>query len=117
MPPGLSKANPKFKQIDLAWPMCKYPFGSGGKRVTTRPPCLPAARSAATISRMKLEGPESSAMIYLLSSAEPEHRIVARLRAVLPQEPTRGEVLNLVQKKSGSRGLVRPFDGSTVASR
>jgi len=26
---------------------------SGGKRVTTRPPCLPAARSRSTMSRMK----------------------------------------------------------------
>ncbi len=28
-------ARPKFKQIDLACPICKYPFGSGGKRVNT----------------------------------------------------------------------------------
>jgi len=27
--------------IDLAWPMWSSPFGSGGKRVTTRPPYLP----------------------------------------------------------------------------
>src|SRR4051812_25504126 len=33
--------------------MCRYPLGSGGKRVTTR--CrLPDARSASTRSRMKL---------------------------------------------------------------
>jgi hypothetical protein len=25
-------------QIDLAWPMCRKPFGSGGKRVATLPP-------------------------------------------------------------------------------
>ena len=36
---------PKSMQIALAWPMCSWPFGSGGKRVTTRPPCLPEATS------------------------------------------------------------------------
>ena len=36
LPPN-SRATPKFRQIDLAWPMCRYPFGSGGKRVATRP--------------------------------------------------------------------------------
>ena len=43
---------PKFKHIDFAWPMCRYPLGSGGKRVTMCE-CLPSRRSAATISRMK----------------------------------------------------------------
>ena len=51
-----SSATPKFRQIALAWPMCRYPFGSGGKRVWTRPPCFPAARSATMISRMKSLG-------------------------------------------------------------
>src|SRR5438270_13852672 len=32
--------------------MCRYPFGSGGKRVTTVD-CLPVRKSSATISRMK----------------------------------------------------------------
>ncbi len=32
--------------------MCRYPFGSGGKRVTTSE-TLPSRTSAATISRMK----------------------------------------------------------------
>src|SRR5678815_2281260 len=44
---------PKLRQMDLAWPMWRYPFGSGGKRVATRPACLPLALSALTISRMK----------------------------------------------------------------
>ena len=26
-------AIPKLRNIDFAWPICKYPFGSGGKRV------------------------------------------------------------------------------------
>ena len=29
-------ATPKFRQIDLAWPRCRKPLGSGGNRVTTR---------------------------------------------------------------------------------
>src|SRR4051812_35945176 len=33
--------------------MCRYPFGSGGNRVCTRPPCLPVRWSSAIISRMK----------------------------------------------------------------
>ncbi len=53
MPPLLSAAMPKLRQIDLAWPMWRYPFGSGGKRVTTRPPCLPVRLSSATMSRTK----------------------------------------------------------------
>ena len=32
-PSNLSKANEKFMFMDLAWPRCKYPFGSGGNRV------------------------------------------------------------------------------------
>src|SRR3990172_3486706 len=56
MPPGFSLAIPKLRQMDLAWPIWRCPFGSGGNRVTTRPPYLPALRSAATISRMKSEG-------------------------------------------------------------
>src|SRR3989338_6494975 len=33
--------------------MWRYPFGSGGKRVITRPSVVPAATSADTISRTK----------------------------------------------------------------
>ena len=45
-------AIPKSRLMALACPMCRYPLGSGGNRVTTRP-VFPAATSAATISRMK----------------------------------------------------------------
>src|SRR5262249_28136059 len=51
--PPYSSATPKFRQIDLAWPMCRYPFGSGGNRVATRPWCFPDATSSATMERMK----------------------------------------------------------------
>src|SRR5438094_10509333 len=50
---------PKLRQIDLAWPMWRYPFGSGGKRVTTRPPHLPVRRSSSTIRRTKSSPPAS----------------------------------------------------------
>src|SRR6185369_12454139 len=36
--------------------MWRYPFGSGGKRVATRPPFLPEATSSSTMVRMKSVG-------------------------------------------------------------
>src|SRR6266487_1719446 len=54
---------PKLRQIDLAWPICRCPFGSGGNRVTTRPPFLPACRSAATISRIKSDAGGASVVV------------------------------------------------------
>src|SRR5208282_3557306 len=56
LPPN-SAARPKLRQIDLAWPICRYPFGSGGNRVWTRPPNLLVFKSSRMISRMKFEGP------------------------------------------------------------
>src|ERR1051326_5452291 len=56
LPPN-SAANPKSRQIALAWPMCRYPFGSGGKRVCTRPPCLPVLMSSIMMSRIKFDRP------------------------------------------------------------
>src|SRR3954467_15156290 len=50
--PPNSWAIPKLSAIDLGWPMWRYPFGSGGKRVTTSE-TLPSRTSAAPISRMK----------------------------------------------------------------
>src|SRR5215218_268949 len=50
--PPNSRAIPKLSAIALGWPMWRYPFGSGGKRVTTSE-TLPSRTSAATISRMK----------------------------------------------------------------
>ena len=50
--PPNSWAIPKLSAIALAWPRWRYPFGSGGKRVTTSE-TLPSRTSAATISRMK----------------------------------------------------------------
>src|SRR3954465_6939072 len=61
MPPR-SCATPKFRQIDFAWPMCRYPFGSGGKRVRMAG-YFPAATSCATISRMKSEGVGAGSLV------------------------------------------------------
>src|SRR5205807_7776335 len=36
--------------------MCRYPLGSGGKRVWTRPAYLLVLRSSRMMSRMKFEG-------------------------------------------------------------
>src|SRR5215831_21391970 len=65
--PLYSAATPKFRQIDLACPMCKYPFGSGGKRVCTRPLFLLALTSSATRVRMKSkEGADSRSGIFIM---------------------------------------------------
>src|SRR5580704_8322170 len=50
--PPNSWAIPKLSAIALEWPRWRYPFGSGGKRVTTSE-TLPSRTSAATISPMK----------------------------------------------------------------
>ena len=55
LPPN-SAASPKLRQMDLAWPMCRYPLGSGGKRVCTRPLYLLVFRSSRMMSRTKLDG-------------------------------------------------------------
>src|ERR1017187_6087565 len=54
MPPN-SRAMPKFRQMLLAWPMCREPFGSGGKRVWMRG-YLCSLTCAATMSRIKSDG-------------------------------------------------------------
>src|SRR5437868_2027788 len=59
LPPN-SAASPKSRQMAFAWPMCRYPFGSGGKRVCTRPPCLPALMSWIMMSRIKFDRPPDS---------------------------------------------------------
>src|SRR5579864_9427282 len=72
--PPRSAATPKLRQIDFAWPMWRYPLGSGGNLVATRPWCLPDARSSSTIVRMKSTGragvvePRSSdmAMVHII---------------------------------------------------
>src|SRR5207248_1327142 len=53
--PPNSAAKPKFRQIDFACPKCKYPLGSGGNRVCTRPSNLLASRSRMMMSRMKFD--------------------------------------------------------------
>src|SRR5262245_49536742 len=53
----------------FAWPMWRYPLGSGGKRVCTRPSCLPALMSWIMMSRMKLDRPPDSVEISVEDSA------------------------------------------------
>jgi hypothetical protein len=54
--PPNSVAMPKSIAIALAWPMCRKPLGSGGKRVITWPPKRPVRLCSRMISRMKLLG-------------------------------------------------------------
>src|SRR6185436_10557160 len=73
--PVFSSAMPKFKQIDFACPMCKYPLGSGGKRVATRPPHFSFFKSSSTIRRTKSSpvGSVSRSLMVLILSHHP-HR-------------------------------------------
>ena len=68
--PPNSWAMPKFKQIDFACPMWRYPFGSGGKRVTTEL-MRPALRSSATISRTKSPGSGAMGVCMVTVRATP----------------------------------------------
>src|SRR3970282_2273802 len=63
-----SLATPKLRQIDLAWPMCRYPLGSGGKRVTTSV-TRPSATSSPTTARMKSRGGAVSGAATLFDAA------------------------------------------------
>src|SRR6185295_9155590 len=64
--PPYSRGRPKLRTIDLAWPKWRYPFGSGGKRVTI-PLCLPEARSASTTWRMKFDEEGARSMLKKLT--------------------------------------------------
>src|SRR5580692_12911478 len=70
--PPNSLARPKSRQIALACPMCKYPFGSGGKRVCTRPSYLLVLRSSRIMSRIKFDGRGSSGTFTATAFAESE---------------------------------------------
>src|SRR3954465_9180146 len=73
--PPNSCATPKLRQIDLAWPMCRYPFGSGGKRVRICE-CFPAFTSSTTMSRMKSDGGAGSWICSFMGRRE-SSRVVA----------------------------------------
>src|SRR4051794_19506691 len=95
--PPNSRAIPKLSAIDFGWPMWRYPFGSGGKRVTTSE-TLPSRTSAATISRMKslrtgVAGP--SALTRLLS-------VTSKRVVVAAGEKARSE--RAVDARSGAIG-------------
>jgi hypothetical protein len=63
--PSNSRAIPKLRQIDLAWPIWRKPFGSGGNRVWLNE-YLPALKSSATMSRIKSEGAVCSPVCVLM---------------------------------------------------
>src|SRR5438132_4240520 len=94
--------------------MWRYPFGSGGKRVTTSE-CFPAARSASMIWRMKLVGRVSSIAwrlpLSLLETGGQPSRSV-RLAGAVGIEPTNGGVrarcLTVWRRPKRQRRLLRP---------
>src|SRR5215210_2858490 len=73
--PPNSCAIPKLSAIAFGCPMCRYPFGSGGKRVTTSE-ILPSRTSAATTSRMKSlrSGVAALTGLLLIHEARPNGR-------------------------------------------
>src|SRR5947208_6781043 len=77
--PPYSPATPKLRQIDLACPMCRCPFGSGGKRVITRA-VLPAARSSSTISRSEEHTSELQSPDHLVCRLLLEKKKTKRLK-------------------------------------
>src|SRR5579872_81206 len=61
--------------------MCKYPLGSGGKRVCTRPLYLLVLRSSRKRSRMKLDGRDSGVALAPVSVSVAEGFIIFDLTA------------------------------------
>src|SRR6056297_972368 len=57
-------ARPKFKQMDLACPICKYPLGSGGNRVQTIPLFLLFFKSSSTILSIKFNDLRPSVSLF-----------------------------------------------------
>src|ERR1035441_674913 len=96
--PPNSSASPKSRQIALACPMCRYPLGSGGKRVCTRPLYLWVFRSSRKMSRMKLERRGSGAAFSPVSASVSDVFIVL----ILPQNKGRSD--------SGRHHLARGTD-------
>src|SRR5690554_6036533 len=83
--------------MDLMWPICRYPLGSGGKRVTTRLlGTLPAARSSSMILSRKFDGALTSTFssIYyscLLPFQRGDDLVIhSSILAPLVREPTTG---------------------------
>src|SRR5439155_9344423 len=66
--PPNSLAMPKSMAMALAWPMCRWPLGSGGNRVITLPPKRPVRLCSRMMSRMKLLGLVSSVIQPIVSS-------------------------------------------------
>src|SRR5689334_8251869 len=84
--------------------MWRYPLGSGGNRVTTHPPCLPAAWSADTRSRMKFEDVEDSGVV-----------MQSRVDVLAPSWVVRKVQLEFYHRRAdGRNGLSGWFGGGSV---
>src|SRR5579863_8166406 len=90
LPPN-SAARPKLMWIDLAWPICRYPLGSGGNRMCTRPPHLLVFKSSRIISRMKWEGPAAAASdsVALMSGKSGFDVFMSLVRSSILESPCR----------------------------
>src|SRR5215472_1387722 len=111
--------------------MCRYPFGSGGKRVCTRPLYLFVLRSSMKRSRMKLEGRDSAAgpvpvsgsvvdvVIIFDLTAVPGADALVRQGVALRSENICGAARECVPLIGQSRGAASPDEGvrgSTIPS-
>src|ERR1700730_674450 len=83
----------------LAGARCRYPLGSGGKRVTTLPPKRPARLCSSTISRTKFEGRPCSLIGPIVSSP------AARELPELTASPTVDTVAPLEARQDGCLAL------------
>src|SRR5215467_10799186 len=61
--------------------MCRYPFGSGGKRVRTRPWYLLVLRPSTIFSRRKFDGRDSGERLSRLFASVNDEFIVSDLNA------------------------------------
>src|SRR5215831_2416627 len=76
--------------------MWRYPFGSGGKRVCTRPLYLFVLRSSMKRSRMKLEGRDSGAGLVPVSCSAAGVVIILDLTAVERRTPSSAGAVGLI---------------------
>src|SRR5271165_434590 len=84
--------------------MCRYPLGSGGKRVCTLPLYLLLFRSSTKMSRMKFEGRDSGAACSPVSASVSDVFIAL----ILPQGNTGVGCCFAIRRHSWRGGRLRP---------
>src|SRR5258708_9117658 len=96
--------------VAFAWPRCRYPLGSGGNRVCTRPEYLFVFRSSKIMSRIKLEGRGSVAAFAPVSASAGDGFIAFDLTATNPRSAARRRTARRDEDESNSwsGGRLRP---------